>query len=235
MSNRADVEHLIFELEKYLETDIKISGEYLEWQSGVYAVVDCVFSARAKYDLMVLPILQKRLPLRPDLQDDPELKFSAFLQDMDSFGVDKFERYAKEVVMNRQKISDRLKAEICYDVCQFFVQKKLETKRDLQVLEAKALEQLVLNDLQQSVRGIGPALARYLLMLFGDESHIKPDTIILRFFSKLSEWQPRFGIEQDIETIRLVIANVALKHDSTPARLDHAIWLFESRSVYLKN
>ncbi len=103
MLNPANVEHLIFELEKYLETDIKMSSEYLEWHSGVYAVVDCVFSAQAKYNSMVLPILQKRLPLRSNLQDDPELKFSAFLQDIDSSGIDKFERYADEVVLNKQK------------------------------------------------------------------------------------------------------------------------------------
>ena len=224
-----DVEHLIFELEKHLETDIKLSSEFLEWQSGVYAVVDCVFSAQAKYDLMVLPILRKRLPLRTDLQDVAELKFSAFLQDMDSFGIDKFERYANEVVMNKQKISNRRKTEICYDVCQFFVQKGFETKSDLRLLNSAALQKLVLDDLRLSIRGIGSTLAKYLLMLIGDESHIKPDTMILRFFSRLSEWQPRFGNDQDAEIIRQVIANVALKHDTTPARLDHEIWLFESR------
>lgn len=226
-----EVEHLIFELEKYLKTDIKISSEYLQWQSGVYAVVDCVFSAQAKYDLMVLPILRKRLPLRSDLQDVAELKFSAFLKDMDSFGTDKFERYASEVVMNRQKISNRRKTEICYDVCQFFVQKGFETKSDLRFLNSVALQKLVLDDLQRSIRGIGSTLAKYLLMLVGDESHIKPDTMILRFFSRLSLWQPRSSSDQDAEIIRQVITTVALKHDTTPARLDHAIWLFESHSA----
>jgi hypothetical protein len=226
-----DVEHLIFELEKYLETDIKIGSEYLEWQSGVYAVIDCVFSAQAKYNSMVLPILQKRLPLRLDLQDNSELKFSAFLQDMDSFGIDKFERYANEVVLNKQKISNRRKTEICYDVCHFFVKRGFETKSDLQVLSSAALQKLVLDDLQQSIRGIGLTLAKYLLMLVGDESHIKPDTMILRFFSRLSLWQPRSSNDQDAEIIRQVITTVALKHDTTPARLDHAIWLFESHSA----
>jgi hypothetical protein len=226
-----NVEHLIFELEKYLETDIKMSSEYLEWQSGVYAVVDCVFSAQAKYNSMVLPILQKRLPLRPDLQDDPKLKFSAFLKDMDLFGTDKFERYANEVVLNKQKISNRRKTEICYDVCHFFVQRGFETKSDLQVLSSAALQKLILDDLQQSIRGIGSTLAKYLMMLVGDESHIKPDTMILRFFSRLSLWQPRSSSDQDAEIIRQIIASVALNHDTTPARLDHAIWLFESHSA----
>jgi hypothetical protein len=194
-------------------------------------VFDCVFSAQAKYDSMVLPILQKRLPLRPDLQDVPELRFSVLLKDMDSFGIDKFERYANEVVMNRQIISNRRKTEVCYDVCHFFVQKGFETKSDLQVLSGVALQELVLNDLQRSIRGIGSTLAKYLLMLIGDESHIKPDTMILRFFSRLSLWQPRLGSDQDSEIIRQVITDVALRHDNTPARLDHAIWLFESHSA----
>ncbi len=226
-----DIEHLIFELEKYIETDIRLDSEYLEWKSGVYAVVDCVFSAQAKYDSMVLPILQKRLPIRPGLQDDSELTFSAFLQDMDLFGTNRFERYANEVIKNRQKISNRLKTEICYDVCHFFVHKGFETKSDLQALSGDAFQKLVLDDLQQSIRGIGSTLAKYLLMLIGDESHIKPDTMILRFFSRLSLWQPRSSSDQDGEIIRQVIASVALKHDTTPARLDHAIWLFESHSA----
>jgi hypothetical protein len=225
-----DVEHLNFELAKRIGNEIPLTQEYLEWKSGVYAVVDCVFSAQAKYDSMVLPILQKRLPSRPNLQDQPELQFSAFLQDVDSFGVDKFERYASEVVLNKQKISNRRKTEICYEACYFFVQKGLETKGDIQAMKVEALQKLVLDDLQQSIRGIGPTLARYLLMLVGDESHIKPDTMILRFFSRLTAWQPRSSSDQDSEIIRGVIASVALQHSTTPARLDHAIWLFESTS-----
>lgn len=103
-----------------------------------------------------------------------------------------------------------------------------QTKNDLQVLSSAELQELVLIDLQQSIRGIGSTLAKYLLMLVGDESHIKPDTMILRFFSRLSLWQPRSSSDQDSETIRQVIASVALQHATTPARLDHAIWLFES-------
>jgi hypothetical protein len=147
------------------------------------------------------------------------------------FGTDKFERYANEVVLNKQKISNRRKTEICYDVCHFFVQRGFETKSDLQVLSSAALQKLILDDLQQSIRGIGSTLAKYLMMLVGDESHIKPDTMILRFFSRLSLWQPRSSSDQDAEIIRQIIASVALNHDTTPARLDHAIWLFESHSA----
>ena len=61
--------------------------------------------------------MRDRLPLR--LKDSAELSFSEFIADVDSFGTEKFEDYATEVMKNRQKIAGRLKVEVAYRSCEY--------------------------------------------------------------------------------------------------------------------
>ena len=91
-----------------------------------------------------------------------------------------------------------------------------------------SLEPLILNDFQANVHGVGPALSHYLLTLFGDEDHVKLDVMITRFWGRISDWCPRQSNEHDYrivhETFRIASSQMA----STPARLDNAIWRYES-------
>ena len=71
-------------------------------------------------------------------------------------------------VLTRNVLAGRSKVEVCYEAAQFFARLGLERKRDLQALPAPLLEHLVSHGRPcQQVRGIGPTLGRYLLMLFG--------------------------------------------------------------------
>lgn len=198
---------------------------WFPWQSGVYALVDCIFSAQSDYKGVVLPLL-RRLATRPDLEDDPSLRFSAFLADVDRFGSDKFEQYAVQV-LTRNKIAGRLKIEICHDASRFLSRRGLETMADLHALGDK-LEPLVLGDMQAAVYGMGPALAHYLLTLFGDEDHVKLDVMISRFWARTNDWQPRLSHEGDYQVVLETFRDVASRMGSTPARLDNAIWTYES-------
>lgn len=213
-----------------LITNVGISPEmagtpWLPWQSGVYALLDCIFSSQSDYNAVVLPLL-RRLATRPNLRDEPGLCFSSFLADVDGFGKDKFERYAVQV-LTRNKIAGRLKVEICYEAANFFVRQGLETMSDLHRLGVK-LEPLILNDLQAKIHGVGPALAHYLLTLFGDEDHVKLDVMITRFWARMNDWCPRASHERDYQIVLATFRIVASRMSSTPARLDNAIWRYES-------
>ncbi len=197
------------------------------WKSGVYAVVDCVFSAQTRYESVVLPMLRERLPLRPRLADSPVLRFSTFLADVDTFEPDRWEGYGR-AVLNLQVLGGRRKVQVCYELSRFLVDRGFETLADLQELGEQALLELVLGPVQSSIKGIGPALARYLAILLGVENQTQPDTMILRFISSLSPWAPRFGSEEDIAVIQRVIGTVAKDTGTTPARLDNAIWRYMS-------
>lgn len=198
---------------------------WLPWQSGVYALVDCIFSAQSDYKGVVLPLL-RRLATRPGLEDDRSLRFSAFLADVDRFGSGKYEQYAVQV-LTRNKIAGRLKIEICYEASRFLAKRGLETMADLHALGDK-LEPLVLKDLQTTVYGVGPALAHYLLTLFGDEDHVKLDVMISRFWAQMNDWQPRLSYDGDYQVVLETFRDVASRMGSTPARLDNAIWSYES-------
>lgn len=202
---------------------------YVHWNSGLYSVLDCVYSSQARYAQVVLPLLQERFPVATGLKDAPDLLFSAFL---DSVGAaltpERLEAYATETMRTRQKIAGRLKVEVAYDVCQFFVRRGFETRADLLALGEEVLEPLVLTDLVREVRGIGPVLARYLLLLLGLERHVKPDTLLTRLLGRIGGWLPRAGHEGDMNLIREVVSAVADELGTTPALLDQALWLYES-------
>ncbi|HJO26487.1 MAG TPA: hypothetical protein QF730_04490, partial [Planctomycetota bacterium] len=71
---------LCTELSRLLsEGKISIDDDFWTWESGVYGLVDCVFSSQARYESVVLPMLRERLPARPGMKDTPELKFSDFM------------------------------------------------------------------------------------------------------------------------------------------------------------
>lgn len=199
-----------------------------QWQSGVYAVVDCVFSAQAKYESMVLPMLLERLPSRPGLVDEPELTFSAFIADIESFGDEPWDAYGNQV-LNLQVLAGRRKVEVCHEIARFFVQRGLETMGDLRALGEEELLELVLGPLQQSIRGMGPALARYLTMLLGVESQVKFDTMLQRFFEQLCGQVGWSGAPITMEQAEDVMREAASQLGTTPARLDHAIWRFMSQ------
>ena len=224
-----DLAELVSSLRAFVQEEgIQPDPDYIEWNSGLYAVLDCVYSSQVRYALIVLPLLQQRFPVATGLKDVPELTFSAFL---DSVGRDptseQLETYAA-TLRTRHKIAGRLKVEVAYDVCRFFVDRGYETRAALRELGDDKLEQLVLVDLVGAVRGIGPVLGRYLLLLLGLEQHVKPDTLLVRLLGRVGRWQPRFGQETDMQLIKAAVTAVAEEIGTTPARLDNALWFYES-------
>ncbi len=59
------------------EEGIRPDPEYAHWNSGLYSVLDCVYSSQARYAQVVLPLLQQRFPAATGLVDVPELTFSS--------------------------------------------------------------------------------------------------------------------------------------------------------------
>jgi len=215
---------LYAELSRLLaEGTITIDENYWTWESGVYGVVDCMYSLRANYESVVLPMLRERLPARPGMQDTPDLSFSDFMRDVDRFEPDKWDGYGS-AVLNLQVISGRRKVEICYEIAQSLRDLGYETRADLLAIGEEALVDLCRGPLRNAIHGFGEAACRYLPLLFGVESQIKPDTMIIRFFGGLSSWSPRMGNVRDIELIERVITRASADIHTTPARLDNAIW-----------
>lgn len=202
---------------------IVVDPEFSLHPSGVHSVVNCVFSAQARFEVVVLPLLKR---LNDRLPDVPELTFQTFVDDVDSLGV---QGYAEDILRNRQQLSGRLKVEVAREVAAFFIRHRIQTTADFQKLKSCAAEHLVLVKLVQDVKGIGPTLAHYLLWLMGHEDHVKVDSLLTRLFARIGDWQPRMGNDADRIRITEAIREVATQLGTTPARLDNALWQFESR------
>lgn len=219
---------LLAEVNKHRIQIDRASVEWSPWKSGVYSILDTVFSARAKYGTMVKPMLN-RLNTRPAMSDVASRTFSDFIMDVDACGADKFENYASRY-LNRQQIGGRLKVQVVYDVAFFFKIRSIETMQDLRSQESK-LETLVTVDLQSNISGIGPALSNYFLILLGDESKIKLDVMLLRFWQRLAGPPIDPSSPADYAFATCVFKIVAAQMATTPARLEKAIWSFESHNA----
>lgn len=175
MTLTPDRQVLVTRLQAFVDQhDIRPKAPLVPWNSGVYAVLDCVFSCMADYTTVVLPTLE-RFGTNSGLHDQPDLTFHQFLEDVDNRfpGDDRFLLYATNIMVNRQQISGRTKVQVAYDVCAFFTARNFQTRAALQALPERQEERpdelvhLILKELvaRRKVRGIGPALGRYLLML----------------------------------------------------------------------
>ncbi len=202
---------------EYAGEELKIDDTYdSNWQkSGVYAVLDCVFSAQADYETVVKPTLERfadnsRIVAdNSRIVDEESLTFDSFLSyirvgdservgDSDRPTPERFEEVAASVFKNRQKISGRTKVEVAYDVCEFFARQGLQTKKELQELpegkdgEPGKLEILVMDSIVNGtpetgkVRGMGLALGAYLLMCLGRTDFVKPDSLLLRIIKRIT-------------------------------------------------
>lgn len=223
--------------------EIKFAEKYdNNWRkSGVYAVLDCVFSSMAKFETMVVPTLN-RFGESSGLHDKPELTFDQFLDFVRGDhsarpSAERFAAVAREVFQNSQKISGRTKVEVAYDVCEFFAARGYQTKADLQKLPADALERLVMDEIVNlrgdsgitKIRGMGLALGAYLLICLGDTNFVKPDTLLLRLVGRIAgDWQPRSGDEQDYLLVRQAITLAGEKLGQPAAAVDNALWKYES-------
>lgn len=213
------------------EHNIHPDPYFVPYKSGVYAVIDCVFSAQANYTTVTKAT--KRLAER--LPDTADLTFSQFLADLEQFGPD---HYADKV-LTRQVLAKRPKVQVACDVAQFFVARNIETKADLHARypvaavnrlgkEAQSLENLFLNELVSSIRGIGPVLASYLLVLMEYENYVKSDTLLTRLMNSLSITPLMADHAEHRQEILEAIRTVAKEKETTAYRLDNALWKFES-------
>lgn len=173
------------------DNHIQVDPHFVEYQSGVYGLVDCVFSAQVRY--VVVQRALERLSAR--LPDHPELTFQDFLDDVARLGT---EAYAAKVLTRHRlgRRPGRLKVEVTLDTARFFLTRDFPTKASFQRLSSEEAKRLVLYDLVQEVQGIGPVLARYLLLLLGYEDHVKPDTLLTRLLSDVGRQPLRHGIRR---------------------------------------
>lgn len=141
-------------------------------------IIDCVYSLRAPYYSVTLPIVD-RYANRYMGGDRyaPGDTLTAFLRQIDVSGGPR--AFADSVLKNRQKLGGKRsipKENVCYQLARYLRYLHIDTLEDFRNYECPELLDIVI----RSVNGLGNAGTNYLFMLAGDENRCKPDVHIHR-------------------------------------------------------
>lgn len=175
------------------------------------ALIDAVFSTRARYETVVRPLLGR--------WHDSGLG-SGRLSSLLVCGPDKL----ADVLKNRQLVPGRshnrpTKVEAVLDVAARMVDAQLDTPEEIR---AAAKDHTHVRRLIQETSGVGPAQSSYFLMLLG-VSGVKADTMVTR-------WVERTLGSGSLppEKVEALVAAAAKELKKSATDLDHAIWRTES-------
>ena len=156
--------------------DFSNLGPQERYQSLSVCLLDCVFSLRARYYSTTVPVVERYAAkyMFGNMFSSGDT-LCDFLHRIDESGGP--EEFAANVLCNRQTLSGRRKADICYEIAEkLFNQLSIDSIDDFQHYEKPELIEPVL----RSVKGFGDAGINYLFMLAGDADRCKPDVHIHR-------------------------------------------------------
>ena len=148
------------------------------YQSLSVCILDCIYSLRAVYETMTLPVVdryaEKYMHGNRKAAGDT---ISDLLNHIEAEGGPK--AFADHVLKNHQKIGGKNavpKEEVCYKLAQYLKLLQIETMEDFRQFESPELLEIVI----RSVKGMGDAGTNYLFMLAGDANRCKPDVHLHR-------------------------------------------------------
>lgn len=169
------VVNMVGKLVQFCRKNLNLSNyHYAEpYRSLSICILDCVYSLRAQYYRVTVPIVNRYADrfMEGDRHAEGYTLLDFINHIKETGGSHKF---AHEILKNNQQLNGRLKSEICYELARKSRLLDIETIEDFQ--NYKSVE--VLEIIIKSVKGIGPAGLNYLFMLAGDSDRCKPDVHI---------------------------------------------------------
>lgn len=153
-----------------LSTEIEYS-----YRSLSVCILDCIYSLRAKYDEVTVPIVDRYAEkyMGGDRHACGDT-VSMLLCRMDEMG---HREFARTVLKNNQKLGGSKqipKEEICYQLARYLRDLGIETIKDFRAYPSQEILEIVI----RAVDGLGDAGTNYLFMLAGDKDRCKPDVHI---------------------------------------------------------
>ncbi len=157
------------------QLDLNESATY-GYQSLSACIIDCVYSLRAKYYSVTIPVVDRYAAMFMNgNRNAPGDTISMMIEHIDGVGGPR--AFADIVVKNHQKSGGKnavAKEETCYQLAKYLQYLRIETIEDFRDFEHQELLEIVV----RAVRGLGDAGVNYLFMLAGDSSRCKPDVHI---------------------------------------------------------
>ena len=161
---------------KNFKTELKNVRKIERYQSLPICILDCVYSLRAKYFAVTVPVLQRYADTYMEgnlyAAQDTLSDFIAHIREFADCAA-----FARDVLKNNQVLSGRNKAEVCYEIAtKLHELLNMDTFDDFRYFEKETLLEIVL----RSVKGMGDAGVNYMFMMAGDPNRCKPDVHIHR-------------------------------------------------------
>ena len=202
------------------ETELKNVRKIERYQSLTICILDCVYSLRAKYFAVTVPVLQRYADTYMEgnlyAAQDTLSDFIAHIREFADCAA-----FARDVLKNNQVLSGRNKAEVCYEIAtKLHELLNMDTFDDFRYFEKETLLEIVL----RSVKGMGDAGVNYMFMMAGDPNRCKPDVHIHRCIKNA------LGIDVPNDECQILFRETVkiLKdsgyHDLTVRNLDSVIW-----------
>lgn len=146
-----------------------------QYQSLSACILDCIYSLRAKYFAVTIPIVKRYADAYMNgNRNAPGDTVSMLIARMEECGP---ELFASSVLKNHQVLGGGAnipKEQVCYKLARYLKALHIETIEDFRNFESQELLEVVV----RAVKGIGDAGVNYLFMLAGDPNRCKPDVHI---------------------------------------------------------
>lgn len=188
------------------------------YQSLSVCILDCVYSLRAKYFKVTVPVVERYAAkfMNGDRFSQGDT-LEKFIKNIDSYGDS--QNVVNQLLLNRQIISNRLKIDVCYELAEKLLEKGIHNIDDFRKFES-------VNDIEEvirSVKGIGDAALNYLFMLAGDPDRCKPDVHIKKCIKDalnvdLSNDECQILFSETVKILKFQYSNISV------SLLDGIIW-----------
>jgi hypothetical protein len=228
-----DAEPVADLVERVLQLDSAALCEDYYYQSLPLCVINAVFSINARYKTVqnVVDRYCRRFRLqrvRDDWGSLPAVEHqesaTALCKKYDDLGVTTF---ADDIYQNHQRTSARggiLKAEAVRQFAGVLRDYSVEHLQDV----PRAMQDAKLDAAVRRIAGQGSGISiRYLWMLGGSDSLIKPDRMIMRFLRRAFDREPSLTEAQDLLSRATDLIRPKYPH-LTPRLLDYVIWQYET-------
>lgn len=200
--------------------DLNNSNENLiyTYRSLPICIIDCVFSLRANYNKVAVPIVDRYAKnyLDGDKNKSGDT-VSALIQHINELGGT--EKFNEKVIKNHQISGGNKKVDVCYKLAKYLQYLHIDTLEDFRDFESPELLEIVI----RGVKGIGEAGTNYLFMLTGDTDRCKPDVQVHRCIKEYCKCD--IGDEECQELFRDTVKCLKKQYPNLTVRgLDSIIW-----------
>lgn len=155
--------------------DLKQKHYANEYYSMSVCLIDCIFSLRAKYFLVTVPVVDRyaKAYMNGDKYSSGD-DLTELIKHIDEAGG--AEIFAESILKNRQVLSGLRKSSVMYKLAKKLLSLGINTMNDFKNFK----DQILLENTIKSVRGMGDAGTDYLFMLAGSDDRCKPDVHLHR-------------------------------------------------------